>query len=79
MYVIYSKDNCPQCTQAISACKQMGLDHEVLKLGKDFDLESLTTKVEATGAPAPRSFPQVFQDDAYIGDFTKFREHLVSL
>jgi len=77
-YIIYSKENCPQCTQVITVCKARKLDHTVLKLDTDFTREDLNAKVEQAGGNPPRSFPQVFLDERHIGDFTSFREHVLS-
>lgn len=75
-YIVYSKENCGQCQQVIQVLKARGLQHEVKKLDEDFTREDLNAKVEQAGAPAPRSFPQVFLDERHIGDFTAFREHV---
>lgn len=77
MYVVYSKDNCPQCTQVITVLKARKLEHVVKKLDEDFTREDLNTKVEQAGGPAPRSFPQVFLDERHIGDIHAFREHVL--
>jgi glutaredoxin len=77
-YTVYSKENCPQCTQVIQVMKARKLEHTVLKLDTDFTREDLSAKVEQAGGPAPRSFPQVFLDGRHIGDFTAFREHVLA-
>lgn len=77
-YIVYSKENCGQCTQVIQVLKARGLEHEVKKLDVDFSREDLNAKVEQAGGPAPRSFPQVFLDERHIGDFTAFREHVLT-
>lgn len=78
MYTVYSKDQCPQCTQVIQVLKARNLEHTVLKLDVDFTRESLNAKVTEAGGPPPRSFPQVFLDDRLIGDFHTFREHVLN-
>lgn len=63
MYVVYSKDQCPQCTQAVTMLRSKGQEFTVLKLGEDYTREELFEK-----CPVPvRSVPQIFKDDEYIG------------
>lgn len=63
MYVVYSKEQCPQCTQAVTMLRAKGQEFTVLKLGEDYTREELFEK-----CPVPvRSVPQIFKDDEYIG------------
>lgn len=41
IYVIYSKDGCPQCVTAKNFAQARGLDHVVRMLGKDYELSDL--------------------------------------
>lgn len=41
MITIYSKQGCAQCVTAENLCKMKGLDHKILKLDKDYQLEEL--------------------------------------
>lgn len=41
MITIYSKQGCAQCVTAENLCKMKGIDHKILKLDKDYQLEEL--------------------------------------
>lgn len=64
MYIIYGKEDCSQCTKAISLLTSKNERYHVLKLGTDFDLQELLLKVEQMHKPKPRSFPVIFSRDA---------------
>lgn len=63
--VVYSKDHCPFCSQAIAALTREGIDHTVLKLGVDFVRDDVF-KVN----PEAKTFPQIVIDGVAIGGFT---------
>lgn len=67
MITLYSKDNCPQCLQLESLLKVKGKTYEVKKLDKDYTREDLEATFQAAGLPVPRSFPMLFNGDAYVG------------
>lgn len=67
---IYSKDNCPQCTEAISLCtNKLGVVPTVYKLDIDYTREGLFEKI---GHPV-RTVPQVFEEHEHIGGIAEFK------
>lgn len=75
MYVVYSKEQCPQCTQAVTMLRAKGQEFTVLKLGEDYTREELFEK-----CPVPvRSVPQIFKDGEYVGGVQELRALLGEL
>jgi len=75
---IYSKENCPYCTQALflaeRVIKEASQQNHVLNkfmLDVDFSREQLLEKV-----PSARTFPQVFIDGKSVGGYTEFKEYI---
>lgn len=62
MITIWSKDGCSKCDQAKAFIEAYHVPVEVKKLGKDFTMDELLEK-----APEAKEFPQIFDDDTYIG------------
>lgn len=75
MFLIYSKDACPQCLIMQKLCERKKVPHQILKLGIDFEHENL---IELTEGKA-KSYPQVFNDDSYVGDFTAAQKIIAKL
>ena len=77
MITVYSKDDCPQCSTAISLLKAKGLEYEVKKLDTDFTADELSNII----APAIlRSFPQIVKsENEYIGTLPDLIKYLKSL
>ena len=66
---IYSKPNCPYCDRAKMLLKNRGIQYNEVSAVENRD--SLIQKVtEATGA-APRTVPQIWLGESYIGGFTE--------
>lgn len=75
MYTVYSKEQCPQCTQAVTLLKSKGLDYTVLKLDQDYTRDELFER-----CPVPvRSVPQIFNGDEYVGGLQELRALLGEL
>lgn len=64
MITIYSKQGCAQCVTAENICKMKGLDYQILKLGKDYQLEKLQ---ELTGK-VRMSMPVIVLADNTVTD-----------
>jgi len=70
---IYSKPSCPYCDRAKMLLKNRGIEYtEVSAVENREDLIQKVT--EATGA-APRTVPQIWLDETYIGGFTELDAH----
>lgn len=68
MYTIYSKAGCPNCDKAKMILKMKSLPHEVLMLGKDYNVEDL-----AAIDPNRKQFPFVLKDGVLIGGFEELK------
>jgi glutaredoxin len=75
MITIYSKDNCSQCFMIQKLCERKKLDHQILKLGIDYEHENLLQLTEGKA----RSYPQVFNGEEYVGDFTAAQKFVAKL
>ena len=71
MIVVYSKDACTKCSQAIMLLKMKGADHEVKKLGVDYSLEEIKALAEGQ-----REFPVIFSDGNKIGGLEQLKAYL---
>lgn len=64
MITIYSKQGCAQCLTAENICKMKGVEHQILKLDKDYKIEDLQ---ELTGK-ARMAMPVIVLADETITD-----------
>ena len=69
--VVWSKDNCTYCDQAIKLLDARGIETEVKKIGSGYTLQDLLEVV-----PNARTAPQIFLDEAYVGGFTELKTKL---
>lgn len=70
---VYSKPNCPFCVRAKNLLESKGIEIvEVSAVDKREELIEAVTK--ATGA-APRTVPQIWLGEQYIGGFTELDAH----
>ena len=70
--VVWSKPDCPFCTQATQYLEAKGIEVEERKIGSGFSKEDLLEAV-----PTARSVPQIFLDETYIGGFSDLRQHFI--
>ena len=56
-------------------CERKKLDHQILKLGIDYEHENLLQLTEGKA----RSYPQVFNGEEYVGDFTAAQKFVAKL
>lgn len=71
MIIIWGKDNCPYCTQAVNLVAEMGLKHEYRKIGSDWTVEQLREV-----APNARTVPQIIVNGSLVGGLSDFRTYL---
>lgn len=64
MITIYSKQGCAQCVTAENICRIKGVEHKILKLNKDYQLEELQT---LTGKRS-MAMPVIVLDDQSVTD-----------
>lgn len=69
MYTVYSSTNCNYCSKA----KQLLIDHGFIfeEINAKEVKDALVEKVTGAGYPAPKTVPQIFKDDQYIGGYTE--------
>lgn len=69
--VIWGKDNCPYCTQAVSLVESMNIKHEYRKIGDGWTREDLLESV-----PNARTVPQIIVNGTAVGGLTDFRKYI---
>ena len=69
---IYSKDNCPSCTQAKQLLTTHGKPYIEYKLDEHFSREILLSKF-----PEAKTFPVIVIDGFNIGGFEQLKHRLV--
>lgn len=60
--IVYTKDNCPHCTQAKALLDLLGIPFEERKVSTEDDKKSLLEVV-----PDARTLPQIFLSGVHIG------------
>lgn len=75
MYIVYGKENCSFCVQAVELLKVNNKEFTYKSLDVDFTRDELFEALSAFGV-TPRSMPQVVVDEEYIGGFNELRKHL---
>lgn len=70
---LYSKPNCPFCVRAKKLLEDKGIGYtEVSAVDKR---EELIERVTAVTGSAPRTVPQIWLGDVYIGGYTELEAH----
>jgi glutaredoxin 3 len=70
--IVWSKDQCPYCTQAKALLESKGIEYEERNI-----MHGTYTKVQLLEAvPTARTLPQIFLDGEYVGGFTELKEKL---
>ena len=73
---IYTKNNCTFCVQAKTLMKIRGIDYEELNMQTQPTMRSeLMEKCEAINV-IPRTVPQIWIDDEYVGGFQELKNKL---
>lgn len=71
--VVWSKDQCPYCTQAKALLESKGIEYEERNI-----MHGTYTKEQLLEAvPTARTLPQIFLDEEYVGGFTELRKKLI--
>ena len=71
MIKIYTGANCSYCEMAKKVCESFGVDYETQDIG-----EVMPTEWIRKIGFVPRSVPQIFADDTYLGGFTEFKTYI---
>jgi glutaredoxin 3 len=76
---IYTKDNCTFCVQAKTLMKIRGIEWEELNMQKIPSMRTeLMEKCEKINV-LPRTVPQIWLDDTYVGGFQELKNKLDAL
>jgi glutaredoxin len=68
---IYTKENCPYCVSAKALMEKLGIDYT--EISAPDNLEALMTRIEESWNPRPKTVPQIFLDEEYVGGYDKLR------
>ena len=73
---IYTKDNCTYCVQAKTLMKIRGIEWEELNMQRVPEMRTeLMEKCEKINI-MPRTVPQIWLDDTYVGGFQELKNKL---
>ena len=70
--IVWSKNQCPYCTQAKALLESRGIEYEERNIENGWDRDDLLAAV-----PGARTLPQIFLDEEHVGGFTELRKKLV--
>lgn len=76
MFIIHSKPNCQFCTRAKLLLTQRGLPFEEIDVSSDAAKQAMLERIAASGNPPPRTVPQIFNDEEYIGGYDQLVQRL---
>lgn len=75
MFEVYSKDNCQYCVKAKNLLTNKGEEFTVIDVSAGsiddqvLARELLINRVVETAGITPRTMPQIFRDNEYVGGF----------
>lgn len=72
MVKIYSKQGCVSCETAKSYCLANGIEHQVLMLSKDYQLNEFVK----IGEGKWKSFPMITYNGEFVGSLESLKEIL---
>lgn len=73
---IYSKPNCSYCVRAKQLLINKGIEYQEISAIEH--REDLIRRVTETTGSAPRTVPQIWLDETYIGGFTELDAYFKS-
>ena len=73
---IYTKDNCTFCVQAKTLMNIRGIDYEELNMQKSPSMRAELMEECGKINIVPRTVPQIWIDDAYVGGFQELKNKL---
>lgn len=75
MFIVYGKEDCTYCVQAVELLKSKGEEFLYKKLDVDYSRDELFSTLDQFGV-VPRSMPQITSEQGYVGGFTELRNLL---
>lgn len=79
MFKVYSKPNCPGCTQAKNLISSRGLSFADMELNGPYKINSYTLEELNKLVPGVRTVPQIFYNDKHIGGLKELKEFFENL
>ena len=73
---VYSKMHCPSCIKAKAELKKLVVEYEENLIGSDIQPQELFTIFEEKGLAQPRTAPQIFISDTYIGGYEALLKYI---
>lgn len=73
---IYTKDNCTYCVQAKTLMNIRGIEYEELNFERNQNLRDELFEKAAAINVIPRTAPQIWLDESYIGGFQELKAKL---
>lgn len=75
--VVYGKDNCPHCDNALMRLDLVGAKVEYIKVGEDITVQELRDKLsQEFGVGEVKTVPQIIIDGIYVGGDKELKEWL---
>lgn len=71
---LYTKDDCPYCVRAKRLLEEKGIDY--IEINAPLHKDLMIKRIVDLGHPAPRTVPQIFLDEEYVGGFTELAAKL---
>ena len=69
--IVWSKDNCPHCSKAMTLLDTLSVNYEVRKIGTEWSREDLLESV-----PNARSVPQILINGDLIGGYAELARYI---
>ena len=69
--IVWSKDNCPFCSKAMTVLDSINVNYEVRKIGTEWSKEDLLESV-----PNARSVPQILINNESIGGYNELVRYI---
>jgi len=76
--IIWSKTTCPYCDKAKQLMLDNNIAYEERVLGEEWSAETLFEQCDREGIARPRSAPQIWLDDNYIGGYDQLAAQIKS-
>ena len=73
---IYTKTHSPSCLKAKAEFKKLGVEYDEKLIGTDIQPQELFTIFEEKGLAQPRTAPQIFISDTYIGGYEALLKYI---
>jgi glutaredoxin 3 len=69
--IVWSKENCPSCSKAMSLLDKLNISYETRKIGEGWTKEQLLEEV-----PTARSVPQIIINGQTIGGYENLTTYI---